>query len=243
MNTPTIAHPSGLKRSLPLTWGPSLFDWLVPGADTRHRIAASIAFIALIVVCSKIRFYLPDNPTPITLQTLAILTAGGVMGFRWGLVSVFGYLVIGALGFLTFANQPFSTQPSVFTSLADVWVYITGMFTSPADGWTYVTGVTGGYLLGFLLATAVVGALSQYGFDRSNSLWANALGGIAVYIPAIIWLAVGDFGWPADGKLLMDGMYIYLPGDFLKVIAASVLVTGLWKFADNLRSGREPRDV
>ena len=224
MNTPTIAHPSGLKRSFPLTWGPSLFDWLVPGAGTRHRIAASIAFIALIVVCSKIRFYLPDNPTPITLQTLAILTAGGVMGFRWGLISVFGYLVIGALGFLAFANQPWG-------------------FTTPADGWTYVTGVTGGYLLGFLLATVVVGALSQSGFNRSNSLWANALGGIAVYIPAIIWLAVGDFGWPADGKLLMDGMYIYLPGDFLKVIAASVLITGLWKFADNLRSGREPRDI
>lgn len=224
MNTPTIAHPSGLKRSFSLTWGPSLFDWLVPGAVTRHRIAASIAFIALIVVCSKIRFYLPDNPTPITLQTLAILTAGGVMGFRWGLISVFGYLAIGALGFLAFANQPWG-------------------FTTPADGWAYVTGVTGGYLLGFLLATAVVGAMSQYGFDRSNSLWANSLGGIAVYIPAIIWLAVGDFGWPADGELLMDGMYIYLPGDFLKVIAASVLVTGLWKFADNLRSGREPRDV
>ena len=176
MNTPTIAHPSGLKRSFPLTWGPSLFDWLVPGADTRHRIAASIAFIALIVVCSKIRFYLPDNPTPITLQTLAILTAGGVMGFRWGLISVFGYLAIGALGFLAFANQPWG-------------------FTTPAEGWAYVTGVTGGYLLGFLLATAVVGALSQYGFDRSNSLWANALGGIAVYIPAIIgWRSVNSDG-------------------------------------------------
>ena len=224
MNTPTIAQPTGLKRSVSLTWGPSLFDWLVPRADTRHRIVASIAFIALIVVCSKIRFYLPDNPTPITLQTFAILTAAGVMGFRWGLISVFGYLVIGALGFLAFANQPWG-------------------FTSPAEGWAYVTGVTGGYLLGFLLATAVVGALSQYGFDRSNSLWANALGGIAVYIPAIVWLAVGDFGWPADGKLLMDGMYIYLPGDFLKVVAASVLITGLWKFADNLRSGREQRDA
>ena len=221
MNTPTIAHPSGLKRSFSLTWGASLFDRLAPGADTRHRIAASVVFIALIVVCSKIRFYLPDNPTPITLQTLAILTAGGMMGFRWGLISVFGYLAIGASGLLVFANQPWG-------------------FTTPADGWAYVTGVTGGYLLGFLLATAVVGALSQYGFNRSNSLWANSLGGIAVYIPAIIWLVVGDFGWPPDGKLLMDGMYIYLPGDFLKVIAASVLITGLWKFADNRRSGREP---
>ena len=224
MNTPSIAQPAGSSKPLSGVVGPSLFDWLFPEAKVTQRVVASIAFIALIVVCSKIRFYLPDNPTPITLQTFAILMAGSVMGFRWGTAAVLGYLVIGALGFLAFANQPWG-------------------FTTPSDGWAYVTGVTGGYLIGFVLSAAVAGALSQYGFARSNSLWANAAAGIAVYIPAIVWLAVGDFGWPAEGKLMMDGMYIYLPGDFLKVVAASALVTGLWKFADNRRSGRDPRDA
>ena len=220
MDTPSIAQPAGQGRTLGARVGPTLFDWLLPDATVTHRIIAAVAFIALIVVCSKIRFYLPENPTPITLQTFAILLAGGVLGLRWGIASVLGYLVIGGLGFLAFANQPWG-------------------FTTPAEGWAYVTGVTGGYLIGFALSAAVAGALSQYGFDRANSLWANVAAGIAVYIPAIVWLAVGDFGWPAEGKLMMDGMYIYLPGDFLKVVAASAIVTGLWKFADNRRSGRE----
>ena len=60
-----------------------------------------------------------------------------------------------------------------------------------------------------------------------------------MYMPALVWLALGDFGWPAEGNLLMDGMYVYLPGDFLKVVGASALLTGLWRFADNRRSGRE----
>ncbi len=220
MDTPSIARPTDVKRSLPVTIGPSLFDWVFPEAKVVHRIAAVVALVALIVVCSKIRFYLPGNPTPLTLQTFAILTAAGVMGFRWGLATVVGYLLIGMLGFLAFANQPWG-------------------FTTPAEAWVYVTGVTGGYLIGFLLAAGIAGALSQYGFDRANSLWANVLAGIAVYLPALVWLALGDFGWPAEGKLLMDGMYIYLPGDFLKVVGASMLLTGIWRFADNRRSGRE----
>ena len=220
MNTPSIARPEGVIKSVPLTWGSPLFDQLVPRANIYHRLVAVVALIALIVVCSKIRFYLPGNPTPLTLQTFAILSAAGIMGFRWGLATVLGYLAIGALGFLTFANQPWG-------------------FTTPAEGWAYVTGVTGGYLIGFIVAGAVAGALSQYGFDRSNTLWANVVAGISLYIPALLWLAYGDFGWPAEGKLLMDGMYIYLPGDLLKVVAASVVLTGLWKLVDNRRSGRD----
>ena len=217
MNTPVVTRHTSTKRSLSLTLGPSLLDWLLPESRLVHRVVATLAFIALIVICSKIKFYLPGNPTPITLQTFAILTAAGVMGLRWGLATVLGYLIIGTLGFLAFANQPWG-------------------FTTPSEGFQYVTGVTGGYLMGFMIATAVAGGLSQFGFDRGNSLWANVFAGIILYVPAIFWLAVGDFGWPADGKLMMDGMYIYLPGDFLKAVGASALLAGLWKFADNRRS-------
>ncbi len=208
------------RSGISVTLGPSLFEWLFPESKTIHKAVAAIACIAFIVIASKIRFYLPDNPTPITLQTFAILTTAGVMGARWGLGSVLGYIAIGALGFPAFANQ--------------AW-----QITSPVDGWNYLSGVTGGYLIGFLLATLLAGYLSQIGFNRSNSLWANMLGTLSLYLPAIIWLAIGDFGWPAEGKLLMDGMYIYLPGDLFKVLAASIALAGLWKLADNRRSGLE----
>ena len=224
MNNPTYVEPVGQRRWISAAVGPSLFEWLAPDAKLVHKIAAAAVCIAFIVICTKIRFYLPDNPTPITLQTFGILAAVSLLGCTWGFYTVLGYLLIGVLGFPAFANQPFE-------------------LTSPAIGWSYVTGVTGGYLIGFLLAAIVAGSLSKMGFNRSNSLWAIVLGGLAIYFPAIIWLAIGDFGWPPEGRLLMDGMYIYLPGDILKVLAASILVAGLWKFADNRRSGQDRSDI
>ena len=197
MNTPSTIRPEGAAAAKPrptikaLTQAldPPLFDRLFPGARLYHRIIAVAIFVAIIVVGSKLRFYLPDNPTPITLQTFAILTAAGVMGFRWGIATVVAYLAVGATGFLAFANQPWG-------------------WSTPAEAWTYITGVTGGYLVGFILASALAGALSQRGFGRANSLWANVAATLVVYLPAIAWLAVNDFGWPADGELFMQAMYV-----------------------------------
>ena len=78
------------------------------------------------------------------------------------------------------------------------------------------------------------GYLSQVGFIRSSSLWAIALGGLLLYVPALIWLATIDFGWPAEGKLFVDGMYIYMPGDVTKMLAASLAVTVLWNHGDRI---------
>ena len=69
----------------------SLFDTLLPQATFYHRIAAAVFFIILVALLARARFYLPDNPVPITFQTFGILLVGGVLGWRWGLVSVIGY--------------------------------------------------------------------------------------------------------------------------------------------------------
>ena len=197
----------------------SLFDTLFPNAHTGHRILASVLLIALIFVCAKARFYLPENPTPITLQTFGVLLTGGVMGWRWGTGAVLGYIALGAFGLPMFASS-------------DPWA-----FRTPAEAWNAtIIGVTGGYIIGFLVASAVTGFLSQAGFTHSSSLWAIALGGLALYIPALIWLSVFDFGWPSEGKLFVDGMYIYMPGDIVKMLGASIVVTGLWNHGERLKT-------
>ena len=106
---------------------------------------------------------------------------------------------------------------------------------TPAEAWNAsITGVTGGYIIGFVVAAGVSGYLSQIGFIRSSSLWAIALGGLLLYAPALIWLANIDFGWPAEGKLFVDGMYIYMPGDITKILATSLAVTVLWNHGDRI---------
>ena len=190
----------------------SLLDALVPDLNLIQKMAISIAFIAIVALLARATFFLPDNPVPITFQTFGILMMGGVLGWRWGILSGVGYYLVGMAGLPVFKDG--------------------------ANGWDYVTeGVTGGYLLGFILATATVGFLSQHGWNRGRILWPMLLGGLLLYGPALIWLSVFDFTWPADGELFSAGMYVFIPGDLVKLMMAALVVGAGWKYVDYRRGG------
>ena len=186
---------------------PSLFDSLFPTARTWHRIIAVVAMAGLVAGLAQARFYLPDNPVPITFQTFGVLLTGGVLGLRWGLASAVLYYLVGMAGVPVFQNG--------------------------GNGWAYVAhGATGGYLLGFILATGLTGYLSERGWNRERSLWPMTISALLIYGPALIWLTVFDFGWPAEGKLFSSAMYPFIPGDVVKLLLAAVTVGVLWRVAD-----------
>ena len=189
---------------------PSLFERLVPIASTWHKSAAIVIGIVLVSLLAQARFFLPDNPVPVTLQGFGVLILGGVLGWRLGLVSAIGYYLVGMAGLPVFAKG--------------------------GEGWDYVIhGATGGYLIGFILAAGVIGFLSQHGWNRGRSLWPMLIGSFLIYAPALVWLTVFDFGWPAEGKLFSAALYPFLPGDILKLMAAAAVTGGLWRLADSKR--------
>jgi len=194
--------------------GPSLLDALFPSAGAPARLAASVAFVGVMAALAQARFYLPGNPVPVTLQTLGILLAGGVLGWRWAFLSVAGYYLLGMAG--------------------------APVFQGGGAGWHYVAGsVTGGYLLGFLLSAPAVAFLAQRGWNRSRTLWPMLLGSFVTYLPALVWLSVFDFGWPAEGELLSAGVYPFVPGDLLKAVLAALAVGAGWRCADIRRRRRD----
>jgi biotin transport system substrate-specific component len=189
---------------------PSLFERIVPGANIWHKSAAVVVAIVVVALLAQARFFIPDNPVPITLQGFGVLMMGGVLGWRLGLVSAAGYYLVGMAGLPVFAKG--------------------------GEGVDYVLhGATGGYLLGFILAAGIVGYLSQRGWNRGRSLWPMMLGSLLIYAPALVWLTVFDFSWPAEGKLLSSALYPFLPGDILKLMAAAAVTGGLWRLADSKR--------
>ncbi len=186
---------------------PSLLESLMPSASTIHKLGAVVLMIGLTIGLARARFFLPENPVPITFQTFGILMMGGVLGWRWGLVSIVGYYLLGMAG--------------------------APVFQGGGNGWQYVAGgVTGGYLLGFILAVAVVGYSVQHGWSRGRVLWAMLIGSLAVYLPALIWLSVFDFRWPAEGELFSAALYPFIPGDLIKLMLAAIATGGLWRLAD-----------
>ncbi|MCE8531600.1 biotin transporter BioY [Ruegeria pomeroyi] len=165
--------------------------------------------IAALAIAAKVK--VPMWPVPITMGTFAVLTLGTAYGARLGLVTMLGYLLVGALGFDVFA-----------TSSAEKF------------GLTYMMGGTGGYLLGYLMATVMLGALAARGWDRSFGKMALALvlANVLIYVPGLLWLGQ-LYGW--DKPILQWGLTPFLVGDALKLVLAAVLIPGLWKLVGNAR--------
>ncbi|MFT7311460.1 MAG: biotin transport system substrate-specific component [Paracoccaceae bacterium] len=182
------------------------------GAGLRvKQVVLVMLGIALLAVAAKIRIMIPYSPVPVTMGTLAVLTIGAAYGPRLGLATIFGYMIVGALGFDVFAG-----------SSAEIY------------GLTYMMGGTGGYLVGYVLATLVLGLAAQRGLDRSVVGMALALlvGNIMIYAPGLIWLGQ-LYGW--DQPILAWGLTPFVIGDAVKLALAALLVPSVWKLIGTAR--------
>lgn len=214
-----------LARVPPFERGLTLGDFLVPirlgeraAAWQRHLLMIFIGAL-LIVIGARISFYLPGNPfVPVTLQTFGVLFGGALLGFRRGLAAAGLYLLLGIVGLPVFALD------------ASTGLYRSGLDTIiRVGGGTVVLGATGGYLVGFLLASGLVGRLAELGWDRhvGGSVGAMVLGNALIYVVGVPWLmaATGlDFQ-----AALANGLWPFLIGDAVKLaVAAGLLPVGWW---------------
>ena len=184
-----------------------------PSEGTALRIKQAVMVvlgIMALAILAKVK--IPMWPVPITMGTFAVLTIGATYGPRLGLTTIFGYMIIGALGFDVFAGS-----------------------SAEAYGLTYMMGGTGGYLVGYVLATLALGWAARAGWDRSVLMMAFAmlLGNVLIYVPGVAWLGV-LYGF--DQPILAWGLTPFLIGDALKLVLAALLVPAVWKMLGDARS-------
>lgn len=98
--------------------------------SSRKSIRLALA-VALTAVAAQVAIPIPGTPVPITLQTLAVILSGALLGPWLGAASQCLYVVSGALGLPVFA--------------------------AGGAGVAWLLGPTGGYLLAFPAAAAVTG--------------------------------------------------------------------------------------
>ncbi|MBW4984564.1 biotin transporter BioY [Mameliella sp. CS4] len=180
------------------------------GAALRlKQVALVVLGIAVLAAAAKIK--VPMWPVPITMGTFAVLTVGAAYGPRLGLVTILGYMIVGALGFDVFAGS-----------------------SAEAFGIEYMMGGTGGYLVGYVLATVALGVLARAGWDRSAPKMAGAmlLGNAMIYVPGLIWLGM-LYGW--DKPILEWGLTPFLVGDAIKLALAAVILPLAWKLVGRAR--------
>jgi biotin transport system substrate-specific component len=172
--------------------------------ETVKHVAFAAVLAALTAAFAYISIPLPGLPAPVSFQMLGVYLAGLLLGPRWGGFSVALYLLVGIAGAPVFSNG--------------------------SAGLGYALGPTGGFLVGFLLAAVVIGAVVHRRLDpRPLADVSVLLQGAALAVGLAIIYAVGgawlmvSTGYSLPAVLTLFGT-TYLPGDLVKIVATVGLV-------------------
>jgi len=196
--------------------GVTIGDFLVPirVSERLHNRARHLALILLgtALIALSAQVYIPTQPVPFTGQTFGVLLTAGALGFRRGVLAMLLYLVLGAIGLPIFAEGKHGVE--------------------------WLVAATGGYLVGFVVASAIVGRLAELGWDRNllGSVGAMVIGSVAIYAVGVPWLAYVAFEGDLS-KAIAVGMVPFLLWDALKLALAAVAFPAAWWFV-----GRRPGD-
>jgi biotin transport system substrate-specific component len=169
---------------------------LVPVALGALAVAAAAQFVVPV----------PLSPVPMTLQPLAVLVVGGLLGAARGVSALVLYIALGAMGLPVFAGG--------------------------GAGALHLVGPTGGYLLAFPVAAGITGALVGPKSSILGVLLACALGMAVIHVGGVAQLALlgGD---PA--LAFRVGFLPFLTGDLLKIGLAGAVILGVGPRLRSLR--------
>ncbi|HLI11365.1 MAG TPA: biotin transporter BioY [Alphaproteobacteria bacterium] len=190
-----------MKTALSTARIPTLFATFWPGAGIARAVVMVLGGSLLLALSAKVQ--VPFWPVPMTMQSLVVLLLGMSYGSRLGAATLAAYLAEGICGLPVFA----------------------GATAGPA----YMMGPTAGYLVGFLLAAALLGWLAEHGWGRGvvRLAVAMSIGHVLLFVPGVLWLAV-LLGW---GKAIAVGVTPFIAATVLKTALGVAVMSALWGLA------------
>lgn len=188
-------------NSLALTPGRRVLADVVPGEAARD-VTLIVAGALLTALLSQVT--IPMQPVPITGQTLAVGLVGATLGLRRGVLSMALYVVLGF--FLPF-------------------------YAGGESGVSHLWGATGGYIAGFVLATAAIGFLAERGADRRvlTAFVAFCVAQLLIFVPGVIALHQVIGGpW---GVAIHAGFTVFIISGLIKAAVGGLVLPSAWALA------------
>lgn len=167
--------------------------------ETLKNILLVLGGVAFLSLMSQVIIPLPFTPVPISLGTFGVALMALLYGRKLGTATILSYVVAGSLGAPIFAG------------------FKAGSLFSP----------TGGYILGYIVATIILGYLSDKGVTKS---YVKTF--LSLLLSSAIILTLGSIVLSlfVPGKnAFMVGVLPFLPGDAIKSTTITLLLPTLWK--------------
>jgi biotin transport system substrate-specific component len=175
----------------------------------------SALFAALFILFSLITITPGLFPVPFTLQSFALMLAGGLLGARYGFYSIFVVVALTALGLPLLHGQ---------------------------GGLSLILGKSGGFIWMFPIAAFAIGWMSDRIKVKGPVAYIllfvtmELFGSLLLYVTGVPWLAhAAGF---SISKAWMLGGYPFLLPDMAKAIVASGVVLSLRQFVPQLAHSR-----
>jgi biotin transport system substrate-specific component len=158
---------------------------------------------------AQIAIPVPGSPVPVTGQTLGVLLLATAYGANMGAATFALYLAIG------FAGAP--------------------VFAGHGHGIERLVGPTGGYLVGMLISSWVLGALAGRKWDQKllSAITTMLIGDLIIFSFGLIWLhqyTGKDWAWTFSA-----GLTPFIFGEVLKIAIAGTSLPTVWKFVARSR--------
>jgi biotin transport system substrate-specific component len=188
----------------------SLRSSLIPRSTALSHAVLVVSGVLGLAALAQIAIPVPGSPVPVTGQTLGVLILGTAYG--------------STLGFTTFAVY-------ILAGIAGAPVFADG-----GHGLDRIVGATGGYLVGMLVATFVLGQLARFRLDQKflTALPSMLIGTITTFSFGLIWLH--QFTGQTWSWTFEKGLTPFIVGEVLKIAIAGTSLPALWRVVNRKNS-------
>ena len=176
---------------------------LIPRASALSNAVLVVSGVLGLAALAQIAIPVPGSPVPVTGQTLGVLILGTTYGSTLGFTTFAIYLLAGVAGAPVFANG--------------------------AHGLDRIVGATGGYLIGMLVATLILGQLARLRLDQNflTALPSMLIGTVITFAFGLVWLQ--QFTGQSWSWTISAGLTPFLIGEVLKIAIAGTSLPIIWR--------------
>jgi biotin transport system substrate-specific component len=188
----------------------SLRSSLMPRSTALSNAVLAVGGVLGLAVLAQIAIPVPGSPVPVTGQTLGVLILGTAYGSSLGFTTFAVYMLAGIAGAPVFANS--------------------------GHGLDRLVGATGGYLVGMLVATFVLGQFARFRLDQKflTALPSMLVGTVITFSFGLIWLH--QYTGQSWSWTISAGLTPFIIGEALKIAIAGTSLPAVWRFVNRKNS-------